>query len=66
MHELEVLFCFQFLWDGKISKAQNNLVSKPYQDGGLNMLAVATFLSSMKIIQLQIIAGESSYSKTGN
>ena len=57
------------LLDGKISKVQNNLVSKPYPDGGLNVLAVATFLSSMKIIRLQRmagIAGESSYSKTGN
>ena len=69
MHELEVLFCFQFLLDSKISKVQNNLVSKPCPDGGLNMLAIATFLFSMKIIWLQRIAGiagESSYSKTGN
>ena len=50
---------------GTVEKRSNKkyVVCKPYEEGGLTMLGVVTFLASMKIIWPRRMAGESSYSK---
>ena len=51
--------CFQFLWNGKQNKIKKSVVCKPYEDGGLRMIDVYSFLCSMKLTWLRRITAES-------
>lgn len=53
-----------FLWNGKRSKIKNSVVCKPYVDGGLKMLNVRSFLSSMKISWLRRLCNNNTWKQT--
>ena len=40
---------FEFLWDYKPSKVKKSVVCSPYENGGLRMIDLKSFLASMKI-----------------
>jgi len=48
LYELNKCF-FDFLWDGKVSKINKKAVIMPYENGGLKMLDVYSFLTSLKL-----------------
>ena len=47
--EPETVFFLQFLWDGKQSKIGEKTVCQLYENGGLKMLNVQSFMSAVKI-----------------
>ena len=44
---------YRFLWNGKPAKIKRSVVCKSYIDGGLQMVDVQTFISSLKISWVQ-------------
>ena len=44
---------YDFLWDGKRAKIKNEIACAEYQNGGLNMVDVNSFLASLKISWLK-------------
>ena len=54
---------YSFLWNGKQSKIKKSVVCKHYSEGGLRMLNIRTFLSSMKINWLKRLIDESSWKR---
>ena len=40
---------YTFLWNGKPARIKRSVVCKPYMDGGLQMVDICTFISSLKI-----------------
>ena len=54
---------FSFLWNGNQNKIKKSVVNKPYCDGGLRMLNVRTFLSSMKLNWLKRLLDESPWKR---
>ena len=52
LKELNRLF-FEFLWNGKHSKISKANVCQTYQNGGIKMLDIYSFLSTMKITCLK-------------
>jgi exonuclease III len=44
---------FKFLWDNKPDKISRQQAYKPYEEGGLNMVNVKTFIHSLKITWLK-------------
>ena len=44
---------YRFLWDDKPSKIKKTVVIKPYDEGGLKMINVFSFLSSLKLSWLR-------------
>ena len=40
---------FRFLWDGKTNRIKKSTMCKPYEEGGLKMVDIFAFLSSLKI-----------------
>lgn len=59
--ELEKMF-FRFLWDGKPSKIKKSVVCKDYEEGGLKMCDIYSFLATMKLSWLRRLEYESSVS----
>ena len=49
---------YSFLWNGKQNKIKKSVVCKQYCDGGLCMLNIRTFLSSMKLNWLKRLLHE--------
>ena len=58
MNEIEKIF-FDFLWEGKPSKIKKSIICKTYADGGLRMIDIHAFLSSMKVSWIRRINCES-------
>ena len=54
---------YSFLWNGKQSKIKKSVICKHYGEGGLRMLNIRSFLSSMKIRWLKRLMGESSWKR---
>jgi hypothetical protein len=52
---------YMFIWNGKHSRVKKSVVCKSYTDGGLNMLDVKSFLSSMKISWLRRLSLDSEW-----
>lgn len=52
LKELDSMF-FQFLWNEKRSKIKKTVVCKPYEEGGLKMVNVYSFLATMKLSWLR-------------
>ena len=48
LHDLEAGL-FHFLWDGKQSRIKRSVVCKPYEEGGLQMFDLSSFLAAAKI-----------------
>ena len=52
---------FSFLWNGKQSKIKKSVVCKSYLDGGLKMIDVKSFLSSMKVSWIRKLTYDSNW-----
>jgi exonuclease III len=59
LKELDKMF-FDFLWSGRSHKIKKSVVCKDYNDGGLRMINVFDFLSTLKISWLRRIRNEES------
>ena len=46
--EINTLF-YNFLWDNKNDKIKREQISKPYNQGGLNMVDITAFIQSLKL-----------------
>ena len=55
---------YAFLWNEKNSKIKKSVVCKDYADGGLKMLDIRSFVSSMKISWLRRLCYDSSWKQT--
>jgi hypothetical protein len=55
--------CFKFLWEDKPSKISKKVVCNSYNNGGLNMIDVYSFLSTMKITWLRKLVDNSEWKK---
>ena len=55
LHDLEAGL-FHFLWDGKQSRIKKSVVCKLYEEGGLKMFDVSSYLAAVKISLLRIIS----------
>ena len=54
---------YSFLWNGKQNKIKKSVVCKQYCDGGLRMLNIRTFISSMKLTWLKRLKGVSPWER---
>ena len=59
--DLDKLF-FEFIWNEKPSKICENVLIKSYDQGGLNMICLNTFLLSMKLSWISRLLQNSSFS----
>ena len=59
LEEIEQLL-FRFIWNGKTNKIKKTIVCKSYEDGGLKMVDIHSFLSSLKISWLRRLAENNS------
>ena len=48
MHDLEAVLS-DLPWDGKQSRIKKSVVCKPYEEGGLQMFDLSSFLAAAKI-----------------
>ncbi|XP_070180397.1 uncharacterized protein [Littorina saxatilis] len=59
LKELDKLL-FDFLWSGKRAKIKKTVVFKPLEEGGLNMVNIYVFLSTLKIDWMRkVVCGDS-------
>lgn len=58
LKELDKL-CFEFLWNGKNNKISKSVTWKPYEEGGLRMIDMRSFLTAMKVSWVRRIHNES-------
>ena len=64
LNQLDKMF-FQFLWDWKPSKIHRKIIFKSYENGGLNMLDVRLFLTTMKLSWIKrMFISHSSFQET--
>jgi len=52
---------FTFLWDGKKGKIKKSVVCKQYADGGLKMINVRSFISTLKLSWLRRLIPDSDW-----
>ena len=51
---------FDFLWNKKPDKISRKQITQPYNNGGLNMIHLISFISSMKITWMKILLSSNS------
>ena len=52
---------YNYLWEGKISKIKKAVICKSYSEGGLQMLDIRAFLSTLKVSWLKRLRKESDW-----
>jgi len=52
---------YDYLWDGKNSKIKKSVVCKPYNEGGLQMLDIKAFITSLKVSWLKKLRVDSDW-----
>ena len=58
----EVELLLRFLWGGKINKIKRTTICKGYEDGGLKMVDIYSFLTTLKISWLRRLTEKNSSS----